>query len=83
MIISEEQARLAFQYIESPPESTGIHRPDVSSELMERILLAIDEVPETRPDRVVRARERLEMGVFGNDEVAQMIIARAICDALR
>jgi hypothetical protein len=58
-------------------------RPDVSPDLMRRILLAVDSVPEARPERVVAARQRLALGFPDSELIAEKIIARAICDALR
>jgi hypothetical protein len=83
MIISEQQARLASHYIEPPTGPTCGGHPSVSPELMSRILVAVDAAPETRSSRVAEARARLSLGIPGAGEIAEKIIARTICDALR
>jgi hypothetical protein len=83
MIISEQQARLASHYIEPPKGPMGGCHPSVSPELMSRILVAVEAAPEMRPTRVAEARARLSLGIPGAGEIAEKIIARAICDALR
>jgi hypothetical protein len=83
MIISEQQARLAAQYVRRPPGSSSTTRPAVPPELMRRILGAVDAVPDTRSDRIVEAKARLLQGSPKPSEIAEKIIARAICDALR
>jgi hypothetical protein len=50
---------------------------------MARVLHAVDATPELRPERVVEARARLALGVPSSEDIAEKIIARAICDALR
>jgi hypothetical protein len=50
---------------------------------MSRILVAVEAAPEMRPTRVAEARARLSLGIPGAGEIAEKIIARAICDALR
>jgi hypothetical protein len=83
MIISAHQTRLAAQDVEPPAGSISDSRPDISPELMRRILLAVDSVPEARLERVVEARKRLALGFPDSELIAEKIIARAICDALR
>jgi hypothetical protein len=83
MIISEEQARLAARYVRLPTGATRCAHSEVPPELMTRIILAIEAAPETRLDRVVEARERLDADIPKPHEIATMIIARTICDALR
>jgi len=58
-------------------------RPDVSPELMSRIMEVITAAPDPRYDRVVEARERLALGIPGPYQIAEKILARAISDALR
>jgi len=82
MNISPEQARIAARYAGPHCETPVATHPDISDELMKRIALALAEAPETNTERVCRAKEKVEAGVFDSDEIAQMIIARAICDAL-
>jgi hypothetical protein len=83
MIISERQARLASGYVGTPTGPIRGSRPDISPELMARVLHAVDATPELRPERVVEARARLALGVPSSEDIAEKIIARAICDALR
>jgi len=66
--------------------STGLRRtprPDVSPELMSRIMQVIEAAPDMRHDRVVEARARLAFGIPGPHEIAEKILARAISDAIR
>jgi len=83
MIISGEQARLAACIIEPPVQAARGNRSDISPELMERILSAIAATPDMRTDRVIEAVDRMEHGAPKPSEIAEMIVARAICDALR
>ena len=83
MIISEEQALLAARYVEPHRASTRWAHPEIGPELMRRIVLALDATPETRIDRVSAAKARLATGFPEPREIAEMIVARAICDALR
>jgi hypothetical protein len=83
MIISEQQARLAAGSVGPPIDPPHSLHPDVSPELMARILNALDATPELRSERVVEARARLALGIPASEDIAEKIIARAICDALR
>jgi hypothetical protein len=83
MIISEQQARLAAGCVGPPIGAIRTTHPDISPELMERILIAIDATPELRAARVVEARARLAVGFPASEDIAEKIIARAISDALR
>jgi hypothetical protein len=83
MIISAQQTRLAARDIEPPAGSISASRPNVPPELMRRILLAVDSLPETRPERVVEARRRLALGLPDSKSIAEKIIARAVGDSLR
>jgi len=83
MIVSGEQTRLAARYAEPPLERTARVHADVPPELMDRIVSAIEAVPEVRADRVMDAVERLESATPRASEIADLIIARAICDGLR
>ena len=83
MIISAQQTRLAARDVEPPAGSMPDAHPEVSPDLMRRILIVVDAVPEARPDRVVEARQRLALGFPDSQLIAEKIIARAICDALR
>ena len=83
MIISEQQARLAARYVEPPVAWTHHAYPAVSPELLSEIIFVVESTPEMRPDRVEEARERLSTGVPGSQQIAEKIIARAICEGLR
>jgi hypothetical protein len=83
MIISEQQARLAAQFAEPPNGSTNGSRPDVSPDLMARILLEVESTPELRSERILEARQRLALDPPAPREIAEKIVARAICDGLR
>jgi len=50
---------------------------------MDRIIAAVETAPETRPERVAEARQRLEAGGPEPAEIADSIIKRVIADALR
>ncbi len=83
MIISEQQALLAARYVEPPVAWTHHAYPAVPPELMREIILIVESTPEMRPDRVEEAKERLSTGVPGSEQIAEKIIARAICEGLR
>lgn len=57
--------------------------PGIPPELMDRIVAAVETAPETRPERVAEARQRLEAGGPEAAEIADSIIKRVIADALR
>jgi hypothetical protein len=87
MIISDKQARLAFECLHSTegggePGAADV-APKVPRELLERVNEALSEMPETRTDRVAQAKADLAGGVCSAGDVAHKIIARAICDSLR
>lgn len=84
MIISDEQARLAAQYIRTiDPERSMLVVGDVSPELMQRVRAAVDGVPDLREDRVEEARAHLKRGDFTSSEVAGKMVARIVSDAIR
>jgi len=83
MIISEEQARLAAHYLQGSHPTHALHHADISPELMARVMAAVDDCPETRPDRVEQAIHDLDAGNPGSREVAEKMISRIICDSLR
>lgn len=83
MIISDEQARLAAQYLQESHSDPGTAHEDVSSELMERVIAAVQHAPETRVDRVREAITHLHAGAPDSHEVASKMISRIISDSLR
>ncbi len=87
MIISDKQARLAFECLHTTEGGEEVDASDIASkvprELLERVNEALSEMPETRTDRVAQAKADLADGVYSAGDVAHKIIARAICDSLR
>jgi hypothetical protein len=88
MIISSEQALLALrilaldEYGGLSVRHAGSGSP-VPPELLHRVNRVLSELPETRVDRVEKARADIAGGGYDSDEVADKIIARAISDTLR
>lgn len=83
MMISEEQARAASRYVLPPLGEGRATRPVVSSDLMERVLRAVESAPETRPEHIERARQLMDAGGPEPSAIAESIIMRVIVDALR
>lgn len=84
MIISDEQARLAAQYIRATdPARASLVVGDVSPELMERVHAAVAGTPDLRSDRVEEARAHMQNGDFTSSEVAGKMMARIVSDAIR
>ncbi len=83
MIISEEQARIAAHYRQGTVPVTAFTHAEVSPELMARVMAAVEECPETRPDRVEAAIHDLDAGTLDSRDVAEKMISRIICDSLR
>lgn len=83
MIISDEQALLAAQYLHSGIPVCTHECADVSEALLAAVRAAVDETPETRDDRVLEAREYLGAGTLDSHEVASKMISRIISDSLR
>lgn len=84
MIISDEQVQRVLAYLHTPTEQHDRTRPvDVPADLIERVRAALQDLPETRDERVVEAVARLQGNPPSADEVAAKIIARAISDSLR
>jgi len=83
MMISEEQACIAAHCVGVSNGSRYTSRPDVSPELMIRIMQVIEAAPDPRYDRVAEARERLALGIPGPYQIAEKILARAVSDAIR
>ncbi len=83
MIISDEQALLAAQYLHSGPSADMPPRADVSDALLAAARAIVDDTPETRDDRVNEARAHLGSGSLDSHEVASKMISRIISDSLR
>lgn len=88
MIISDEQARRAREYLRDTGPTTascaGCAVPDdLPQDLVERVRAAVLSVPETREDRVEHAREILSGSGISAAEVADKMIARIVSDSLR
>ena len=85
MIISEEQVRLAVEYLRTSDEypDTAIHSVAVSDELLARISLAMLEIPDVRVDRLAEARERCVATSPSSEEIAAKLIGRVLSDSIR
>jgi len=83
MIISENQARLAAEYLREHPEVVRIHRCDVSAELIAEARATALHAPDMRPECISRAERYLGAGPVDSRQVAEKMIARIISDALR
>lgn len=84
MIISDEQARLAAQYLKTAPADNHIPpHPEVSDELLVAVRSQLADVPEYREDRVHEAAERLSAGELDPHDVAEKMISRILSDAIR
>ncbi len=83
MIISDEQALLAAQYLHSGPMADVHVSADVSDSVLQAARAVVDGMPETRDDRVSEARAYLGSGSLDSHEVASKMISRIISDALR
>ena len=83
MIISDEQALLAAQYLHFGPSADMHPSADVSDSLLAAARAVVDETPETRDDRVLEAKAYLGSGSLDSHEVASKMISRIISDSLR
>jgi len=83
MIISDEQARLAAQYMRSGPHRTATPAVEVPSELMDRVREILAACPECRDERVEEARDRMAHGHPDAGEVASKMLSRIVSDSLR
>jgi len=88
MIISEEQVRLAVEYLQTPE---GAHPADIdlsgseaiSPELMLKVQTVCAQLPDTRNERVEHARDMVAGTHPSSSEVAEKMIGRIISDSLR
>jgi predicted neutral ceramidase superfamily lipid hydrolase len=84
MIISDEQVQRALDYLHTPTaHEADVPTCTVSEDLVARVRQALQELPETREERVNEAKERLQGDPPSADDVAAKIIGRVISDSLR
>jgi len=84
MIISDEQVQRALDYLHTPTANRAdVPTCSVSEDLVARVRQALQELPETRDERVNEAKERLQDDPPSADDIAAKIIGRAISDSLR
>ncbi|MDA3936519.1 MAG: hypothetical protein PF636_06605 [Actinomycetota bacterium] len=87
MIISEEQVRLAVEYLQTPAAKcavcAGHDASSVPPDLMDRVKATLASTPETRRDRVEQARIMLSGVTPSSREVADKMIGRIVSDSLR
>ena len=85
MIISDEQVRLACEYLHNSGQTAFEPHPHVaaSPELLERVRVSLAGVPETRHDRVEEARALIATDVPSSEVIAQKMIGRIISDSIR
>ena len=86
MIISDEQVRLACEYLHHTSGQTAFESHPyaaASPELMERVRVSLAGVPETRHDRVEEARAMMATEGPSCEVIAQKMIGRIISDSIR
>jgi hypothetical protein len=87
MIISDEQVRLACEYLQhtnSGTESGERHAHAAESpEFLEKVKLSLSRMPETRHERVEEARSLMASDAPSSDVIAQKMIGRIISDSIR
>jgi len=88
MIISEEQVRLAVEYLQTPegahPADIGLSGSEaISPELMLKVQTVCAQLPDTRDERVEHARDMVAGTHPSSSEVAEKMIGRIISDSLR
>lgn len=86
MIISDEQVRLACEYLHDNSGHTAVEscpHQAASPELLERIRQSLSHVPETRHERVEEARALMATESLSSDVIAQKMIGRIISDSIR
>ena len=86
MIISDEQVRLAAQYLRTsdaygdPPRQA---RDSSDPQLIDRIVHTVEGLPDVREDRVAQARESVSSGIPDAETVASKLIGRVLSDSVR
>jgi hypothetical protein len=84
MIISEEQVRLAADYLRThDTQGRSALHGEVPEHLLKQVQEILAKLPETRDERVTEAKHRLKDHPPTADEIAGKIIGRAISDSLR
>jgi len=87
MIISEEQVRLAVEYLhtQDPQRDTSIrlHADEETAEILDRVMTVLNGVPDIRDDRIAEARELLHGSMPTPTVVADKLIGRVISDSIR
>lgn len=84
MIISDEQARAAARYLRDTHGDTGSTAvAQVPDDIIERACEAAAASPDTRPERVVEAVERMKTHTLDSHDIAEKMLSRILSDALR
>jgi len=94
MKITDEQIRLALEYLRAPDTHRSVVRHQAESEpdsdsdgdlrdLVKRVLDELESLPDVRDDRVAEARTLLEGDLPGADAVAARLIERLVADQVR
>lgn len=84
MIISDEQARAAANYLrDTHCRGAVCVAPDVSAELIQRAREVAEATPDMRSDRVVDAVERMRTHTLDSHDIAEKMLSRIMSDALR
>jgi hypothetical protein len=87
MIISDEQVRLALEYLHTDSKMCDAHilagAREVSAEFVERVRAEISGCPEMRADRIAEAQELLTGHEPSSHEVAEKMLGRIASDQLR
>ena len=84
MMISNEQARRAAELLQTPEYRCNGSAPcEVPCDLLAKVRLHLDGLPEYRQDRVEAARMRLDSEPPSSDVIAAMMIGRILSDQIR
>jgi anti-sigma28 factor (negative regulator of flagellin synthesis) len=83
MIISDAQAKLATEHLRHQAPVAPSPHPEVSSDLLRRVMREVAEVPDTREERVAEAREWLAEGDIDAHDVASKMLSRIAADSIR
>jgi hypothetical protein len=86
MMISNEQVRLAVEYLRTSDEygeSVSVSGVAPRAEFVSRVVDSLSELPDVREDRVAHARLLTEDGMPSSDELATKLIGRVVSDAIR
>ncbi|MBN2405718.1 MAG: hypothetical protein JXE06_09080 [Coriobacteriia bacterium] len=87
MIISDEQVRLAVEYLQTQDVYAAteiVRRPDEATALiLRRVVDTLCQLPDVRVDRVAEARELLAGPMPSTQVVADKLIGRILSDSIR